>query len=63
MAKILLGCLIGELPPRGLKACQAILDFIYLAQYTSHDDETLRYMEDALKVWKKSRDFFLREEV
>ena len=63
MAKILLGCLIGKIPSRGLKACQAILDFLYLAQYTSHDDVTLQYMEDALMKWKQNRDYFLKEDV
>lgn len=37
MAKILLGCLVGALPKKGLLAVKSILDFIYLAQYSTHD--------------------------
>ena len=58
IARILLGCLIGKIPNRGIKACKAILDFIYLAQYSSHDNETLQYMEDVLQEWKDNRNFF-----
>ncbi|KAJ7307753.1 hypothetical protein DFH08DRAFT_927418 [Mycena albidolilacea] len=41
MARILLGCL-------GIRACRSILDFIYLSQYSTHDD-----------VWNENRDFFI----
>ena len=34
---------------------QAILDFIMLAQYVSHDNKTLRYMEHALYRLKKTK--------
>ncbi|KAF9458321.1 hypothetical protein BDZ94DRAFT_1284869 [Collybia nuda] len=51
MAKILLGCLIGALPENGILAVKSILDFIYLAQYTTHDDTTLQYKDDALHKW------------
>ena len=61
IAKILLGCLIGKVPSRGLKACKAIQDFIYLAQYSSHDDETLQYMEDALQEWEENQDYFIEK--
>jgi hypothetical protein len=30
---ILLGCLVGKLPAKGIHACHALLDFIYLSQY------------------------------
>jgi hypothetical protein len=60
MAKILLGCLIGsDMPKRALTAVRAILDFIYLAQYSLHDDATLSYMEDALNTWHKYKDCFV----
>ena len=32
-----------------LKALRALLDFVYLAQYESHSDVTLQYLEDALR--------------
>ena len=53
VAKILLVCLIGsnKIHEKGIQAVKAILDFIYLAQYSSHDNITLGYMEDALEEW------------
>lgn len=59
MAKILLGCLIGAIPKRGIRACRAILDFIHLAQYSSHDDATLKLMDEALKKWHLNKIFFV----
>lgn len=63
MAKILLGCLIGAIPKKGLLAVKSILDFIYLAQYTTHDSDTLKYMEDALMTWEENRSFFLETSI
>lgn len=63
IAKILLGCLVGKIPAEGLRACKALLDFMHLAQYESHDEITLGYMKDALQVWKENRDYFLRVRV
>jgi hypothetical protein len=64
IGRILLGCLIGKagakgFAPEGIEACRAILDFIYLAQYQSHDNETLEYMREALRVWEEKRTFFI----
>ncbi|KAF9025714.1 hypothetical protein BDZ89DRAFT_953570 [Hymenopellis radicata] len=60
MEKILLGCLIGTcMSTKGITACRAILDFIYLAQYSTHDDDTLTYMVDALKTWQENQDYFI----
>ncbi|KAF8145351.1 hypothetical protein K438DRAFT_1630258 [Mycena galopus ATCC 62051] len=63
MARILLGCLVGKLPAKGIKACRSILDFIYLSQYSTHDDGTLASMREALDVWHKNRDFFIQATV
>ncbi|KAF9003201.1 hypothetical protein BDZ89DRAFT_967568 [Hymenopellis radicata] len=61
MGKILLACLVGSsLPERGVTACRAILDFIYLAQYSTHDEETLGYMDAALETWHKNKDYFIQ---
>ena len=39
--------------PRKMKAFRAYLDFIYLGQYESHDEETLGYIEAATRAfWK-----------
>ena len=52
MAKVLLGCLVDtEIPTAVLRSTKALLDFIYLAQYPSHDNTTLGYMEDALNAF------------
>ncbi|KAG2139882.1 hypothetical protein BD769DRAFT_1340459, partial [Suillus cothurnatus] len=35
---------------------RALLDFIYLTQYPSHDDHTLQYLEDALDLYHTNKD-------
>lgn len=60
MAKILLGCLIGSIPAKGIAAVTALLDFIYIAQYTTHNTATLGYLEDALKRFHENRDYFIQ---
>ncbi|THU93816.1 hypothetical protein K435DRAFT_820124 [Dendrothele bispora CBS 962.96] len=63
IGKILLACLgegsCPDIHPNAVAACKALLDFIYLALYGSHDEETLTYMEEALNDWHKSRSYFL----
>ena len=59
MGRILLGCLVGILPQRGILACRALLDFIYLAQYRTHDNLTLDYMATALKMFYDNKSFFV----
>ncbi|PPR07087.1 hypothetical protein CVT26_005304, partial [Gymnopilus dilepis] len=59
MAKILLGCLVGLMAHQGLKAVKALLDFIYLAQYTAHSKETLDYMKDALNEFHRNKQYFI----
>lgn len=59
MAKILLGCLVGVLPKKAIVACRALLDFIYLAQYSTHDDVTLGYMQDALNIFNLHKTYFI----
>ena len=60
MAKVLLGCLVDtEIPTAVLRSTKALLDFIYLAQYPSHDNTTLGYMEDALNAFQKDRNVFI----
>jgi hypothetical protein len=59
MAKILLGCLVGSMPKTGILAVSALLDFIYLAQYTTHDSITLGYLQDTLNQFHQYRNYFL----
>jgi len=58
MAKIHLGCLVGVLPLEGIQAVTALLDFIYLSQYTAHDSITIWYLEDALARFHEHKEFF-----
>ncbi|THV02089.1 hypothetical protein K435DRAFT_817908 [Dendrothele bispora CBS 962.96] len=60
IAKILVGCLHGSgITDKGIAACRALMDFIYIAQYQSHDTTTLSYLESALEEWHKNKTFFI----
>lgn len=59
MAKILLCAVADVMPSRGVKAVKSFLDFVYLAQYTTHDDDTLQYLRQALEEFHKYADFFV----
>ncbi|KAI6007912.1 hypothetical protein EDC04DRAFT_2871611 [Pisolithus marmoratus] len=59
MAKVLLGCLVSKVPNDVLTCYKALLDFVYLAQYPSHDDDTLEYMEAALTLFHKHKEVFI----
>ena len=43
-----------------MHCAQAIIDFILLVQYKTHDDETLRYLEQALYRIDKTKVAFQR---
>ncbi|EPT00491.1 hypothetical protein FOMPIDRAFT_1122305 [Fomitopsis schrenkii] len=55
MARILLGCLVGCIPHDLMLTFHTLLDFIYISQYPTHDDQTLKYLEDALEVYHKHK--------
>ncbi|THH20201.1 hypothetical protein EW146_g1111 [Bondarzewia mesenterica] len=65
ICKILLGLIVdlrlrdGRSPIRIYRAVRALLDFLYLAQYPSHTDTTLGYLDDALKRFHANKDIFL----
>ncbi|KAJ3718877.1 hypothetical protein C8R42DRAFT_697291 [Lentinula raphanica] len=59
ISRILLSCLVGKMDQKGITACRSILHFIQLAQYPSHNQETLQYMKDELDTWHKYRDYFI----
>ncbi|THU78780.1 hypothetical protein K435DRAFT_824039 [Dendrothele bispora CBS 962.96] len=62
IAKILVGCLHGSgIADKGIAACRALMDFIYIAQYQSHDTTTLLYLESALEEWHKNKTFFINK--
>ncbi|KAI0038969.1 hypothetical protein FA95DRAFT_1504825 [Auriscalpium vulgare] len=64
ICRILLGLIIDlDLPARTpvtdvIRTARALLDFLYLAQYPSHSDATLKYLEKALKRFHASKHIF-----
>ncbi|KAF5355407.1 hypothetical protein D9757_015183 [Collybiopsis confluens] len=61
MAQILLSCLIGKIHTKGIIACRSLLHFAYLAQYHSHEHDTLEYMKADLKTWHRYRSYFIAQ--
>ena len=60
-ARILLSCLVGKIDSRGIIACRSLLHFIHLAQYPSHDEQTLGYLRAELDTWHKYRLYFIQK--
>jgi len=66
MCCILLGLVIDvQLPDNISNVClvcsiHALLDFLYLAQYPVHTDETLELLEDALSQFHANKDIFVK---
>jgi hypothetical protein len=60
LAKQLLGRLIGRAPPAMIRASRALLNFLYLAQYQSHSDATLVYLEKALRKFHKDKEVLIQ---
>lgn len=61
MAKQLLGCMVGKASSATIRASRALLDFIFIAQYQSHTDDTLRYLTEALDEFHKNKAVFSKE--
>ncbi|KAG1833790.1 hypothetical protein EV424DRAFT_1502683 [Suillus variegatus] len=65
ICRFLLGIVIGIQLPGNLnngrltRAIRGILDFLYLAQYPSHTDQTLVLLDDALTRFHDNKDIFL----
>ncbi|GLB45659.1 putative protein Coprinopsis cinerea okayama7 130 [Lyophyllum shimeji] len=65
MCRILMGLVIDAPLPDGLsnarliRAVRGLLDFLYLAQYPVHTDETLVLLEDALERFHENKDIFI----
>lgn len=60
ICKQILGCIIGKAPTSVIRSTVAILDFFYIAQYQSHTEATLKYMEDALDVFHENKEIFIQ---
>jgi hypothetical protein len=58
---VLLAVITGapRVTPKVIKSVRAIQDFLYLAQYRSHSDATLEYLEDALRTFHATKDVFI----
>ncbi|KAI0040396.1 hypothetical protein FA95DRAFT_1502921 [Auriscalpium vulgare] len=67
ICRILLGVIVDLNPVGGVaamhvvRAVRSLLDFLYLAQYPSHSESTLKYLEKALKAFHASK--FIFEEI
>lgn len=65
MSRILLGLIIGLPLPNGVdsgrmvRAVRALLDFLYLAQYTTHTSRTLALLDDALATFHANKSVFV----
>ncbi|KAH9008168.1 hypothetical protein EDB83DRAFT_2323339 [Lactarius deliciosus] len=65
ICRFLLGLVIdlalpgGQLPSRLIRAARALLDFVYLAQYSSHTSKTLQRLEDSLARFHENKDVFI----
>ena len=60
LQRVFVGALIGAIPdPAVVKAGRCLLDFIYLAQYESHTDETLQCLQDALNGFHSVKETFI----
>ncbi|KAI0040537.1 hypothetical protein FA95DRAFT_1549668 [Auriscalpium vulgare] len=64
MCRILMALIVdlelpdGSSPARVVRAVRALLDFLYLAQYPSHSENTLGYLEEALQRFHDNKDVF-----
>ena len=50
---------LAALMGTGIAAVTALLDFIYIAQYSTHDTITLGYLKDALDRFNGNREYFI----
>ncbi|EPQ56363.1 hypothetical protein GLOTRDRAFT_25963, partial [Gloeophyllum trabeum ATCC 11539] len=60
MAHVLLGCLIGRIPQQAVTAVHGLLDFVYQAQNKTYDDETLKYLQQALDDFHDNHHIFIK---
>ncbi|TCD67036.1 hypothetical protein EIP91_000598 [Steccherinum ochraceum] len=62
ITKQLLGCLVNagpKVPADAIRATRALLDFLYIAQYESHTTESLKFLQEALDEFHKTKNVFL----
>jgi len=65
MCVILLGLIVNLLllgalnSARMIQAVHALLNFLYLAQYTSHTNETICQLQDSLSTFHNNKAIFI----
>jgi hypothetical protein len=59
MGCILIGCLIGLVDDRVIKASVALLDIVHFMCYRSHDDNTLDLLQDAIDRFHNNKAVFI----
>jgi hypothetical protein len=61
LQRILVAVISGaaKLTPCALTSFRAFHDFVYIAQYVSHNDTTLRYLEDAKNLFHDTKSVFI----
>lgn len=45
-----------------ITATRALLDYVYIAQYPSHDEQTLKDLKDAVSLFHESKDIWLKKD-
>ncbi|EIW62729.1 uncharacterized protein TRAVEDRAFT_113577 [Trametes versicolor FP-101664 SS1] len=60
IAKVLVGLLVGRVDGSVIHCVQALVDFVYLAQYPVHSDTTLLQLRDALARFHAEKEVFVR---
>ena len=61
LQRVLVAVISGaaKLTPRALTSFRAFHDFCYIAQYVSHNDTTLQYLEDAKNLFHSTKSVFI----
>ncbi|KAJ3489169.1 hypothetical protein NLI96_g2326 [Meripilus lineatus] len=59
ICKQILGCIVGVAPNKAVRATVALLDFFYLAQYHTHNEDSLKAMEKALDEFHANKEIFV----
>ena len=58
--RVFIGALVGAITePRVLQAARCLTDFVYVAQYHSHTDDTLMALQHALNDFHRLKDVFI----
>lgn len=60
LERVFIGALVGtNAPPPVLQASRSLLDFVHLAQYRSHTDDTLTALQEALNDFHRLKEVFV----